>query len=256
MFESQDPALNDIIGSYPGTGLNDNIWVMNADGSNPRQITHVTENNGSLHPHFSHDGTKLLWSEKIGPCQGVSCQLGSWVVRLADFNGANANPVSNIRTYQPVANRFYETGDFSPDDSTIYYYANPLPNQTATTIDIIAQKWQNNIYTDLTPSTSVWQEHAHVAPNGQLVYMTTLNDMTTFPLFTTYITDFWLMNPDASNQRQITFFNDPTAPEYIPTYTGVAAADNCWSPDGTQFVAFIATRRGVPQQGSIILVQP
>jgi hypothetical protein len=80
--------------------------------------------------------------------------------------------------------------------------------------------------------------------------------MTTFPLFTTYITDFWLMNPDASNQRQITFFNDPTAPEYIPTYTGVAAADNCWSPDGTQFVAFIATRRGVPQQGSIILVQP
>jgi len=86
--------------------------------------------------------------------------------------------------------------------------------------------------------------------------MTTLNDMTAFPLFVNYLTDFWLMTPSASNQYQITFFNDSTAPEYIPTYTGVAAADNSWSPDGTSLVAFIATRRGVPQQGSIILIQP
>ncbi len=66
---------------------------------------------GVLHPHFSKDGTKILWAEMIannGP-------HGEWRIKVADFNENSGNPfINNVQTYHPLAGiNFYETHGFS-----------------------------------------------------------------------------------------------------------------------------------------------
>ena len=57
-------------------------------------------------------------------------------------------------------------------------------------------------------------------------------------------TDYWLMNPDGSNKRRLTYFNQPGHPHYMKE--GVAAADGAWSPDGRRYLAYLIVdvRRG------------
>ena len=53
-----------IVFSSNRTGNND-IWIMNADGSSQTQLTNTSANEG--HPHFSPDGKQIVfWSERSG----------------------------------------------------------------------------------------------------------------------------------------------------------------------------------------------
>lgn len=47
--------------------------------------------------------------------------------------------------------------------------------------------------------------------------------------------DYWIMDADGSNKRQLTHFNTPGYPEY--TASGKSPADYSWSPDGKKIVA-------------------
>ena len=62
-----------------------------------------------------------------------------------------------------------------------------------------------------------------------------------------------MMKADASDKERITFFNDPAAPEYISS--GVAVADNCWSPDGKHIVAYLIHRDKPRSEDSIVMIR-
>ena len=56
------------IEALPGFGGRSDIWVMLADGSKAWQLTQTEDrkSNGVLLPKFSHDGTRLAWTERVG----------------------------------------------------------------------------------------------------------------------------------------------------------------------------------------------
>lgn len=76
--------------AVPGEGVNCDLWIMKSDGSEFWQLTNLPTKTrfldkqpytGVLHPHFSHDGTKLFWTERVG--QGG--KWGEWTINVADF---------------------------------------------------------------------------------------------------------------------------------------------------------------------------
>ncbi|MGD9081485.1 MAG: hypothetical protein PVG96_19210, partial [Desulfobacterales bacterium] len=54
----------------PGAGALNDLWVITSDGSRAWRIYAVRDTvsknaAGVLHPHFSNDGTRLFWAERI-----------------------------------------------------------------------------------------------------------------------------------------------------------------------------------------------
>ena len=260
VFQAQDPNLQlppGSIGSFmasPGIGINNNIWVTNADGSKFWQITHVSSRYGTLHPQFSPDGKKILWSEIVKPGGELG---GQWAMKLGDFSVVNGEPrVTGLQTLTPGNFELYETHGFSPDNRKIifsvvpqgkYYYDMEIYTYDLTTQQL-ARLTENN----------EWDEHAHYSPNGKwIVWMSStdisqvhsqsLAEMTRNPLKT----DVWIMNADGSNKRRLTRFNDPSAPEGKDASGGVIVGDISWGSYSKSFVAKIQRRR----VESIILVE-
>jgi acetyl esterase/lipase len=260
VFQAQDPELRlppDPVGDFmasPGIGINNNIWVMNADGSKFWQITRVQNRCGTLHPHFSPDGNKILWSEIVKPGGELG---GGWAVKLGDFSIVNGEPrVTNVQALTPGDFELYETHGFSPDNRKIIFSAVPpgkyYYDMELYTLDLTTQQLAR-----LTENRD-WDEHAHYSPDGRWivwicstnipqVHSRSLQEMTRNPPKT----DAWLMRADGSDKRRLTRFNDPNAPEGRDASGGVIVGDISWGPDSQSFVAKIQRER----TESIVLVE-
>jgi hypothetical protein len=87
-------------------GSDNTIWVMNADGTNARQVTTGVESTSpAVRPAWSHDGTMLAFSNYGN---GVGSGDGIWVVR----DGALSRLPNTERCTGPA---------FSADDTRILY---------------------------------------------------------------------------------------------------------------------------------------
>jgi Tol biopolymer transport system component len=247
VFQAQDPALEGVpVGAQgdhfasPGIGINNNLWITNADGTKFWQVTHVKERYGTLHPQFSPDGKKLLWSEVERPGGSLG---GWWVMKLADFSIAKDVPqISNVRILAPLALQLYETHGFSPDGKSIlfsgiegggFYYD----------LEIYVMDLETGETTRLT-SNDEWDEHAHFTPDGTHIVWTSSEgtpqkkstswgEMRENPL----LLEYWVMNPDGSGKRRLSGFNDPLSPDYMNWKGGVGLGDFDFSPDGKSIIA-------------------
>ena len=216
----------------PGRGAYNDLWLADAEGNNFWRLTNlpVPPATGVLHPHFSNDGTMLLWAERLenGGLWGV------WALKVADFGIINGRPeLSDIKTYQPgTAHRFYESHGFTPDDKNILFAAN-MEEQSETGFDIYKMNLATGKFVNLTDTPNVWDEHGQISPDGNKIVWVSSQDLKVPEL------DMWIMNADGSNKRRLTYFEDATA-EKLYGFSG-AIADSSWSPDGKKLVAFVIT---------------
>lgn len=247
VFQAQDPELEGLpagaVGRFmgsPGIGINNNLWIANADGSRFWQLTHVEDRHGALHPQFSHDGSKLLWSEAIGEDLDM---IGHWAIKLADFAIEDGEPrMSNVQTLAPGDLQLYEVHGFSPDDERIIFSGVPK-GEYYYSFEIYTLDLARGELRQLTDNDD-WDEHAHFSPDGRLIIWAST---TGIPQTKTYSSaelvrnpprlDYWVMNADGSNKRRLTRFNDPNAPEYVDSPVGVGIGDLDWGPDGRTIVA-------------------
>jgi Tol biopolymer transport system component len=228
----------------PGAGINNDVWVMDASGTRFWQLTKVEPRiGGVLHPHFSPDGTKLLWAQRVAT-RGLSA--GVWSLRVADFVVADGMPViRNERTLQPGRqNRLYETHGFSADGRSIIFSGNLEPGQSEIHGDIYTLNLASGELKNLTNSMEEWDEHAHFSPDGRTIIWMTSKAQPYKLRADDLKTDYWLMNADGTNKRRLTYFNQAGHPHFMKE--GVAAADGAWSPDGRRFFAYLIVdvRRG------------
>jgi hypothetical protein len=63
--------------------------------------------------------------------------------------------------------------------------------------------------------------------------------------------DYWMMKADGTSKERLTYFNDPSAPEYLGPW--VVAADSAWSPDGKQVLAYVKTDKAT-NSGPLLLM--
>ncbi len=228
----------------PGAGWLNNLWVTDRRG-HFYQLTDVGNKGGVLHPHFSHDGSQLLWAERIG-----DDTTGAWVLNIADFTITDKPHLMNIQSFTPGVQQFYESHGFSPDDTKILFSGNLQKDQPLWGLDIYELNIKTQKLTPLTDTFYEWDEHAHYSPDGQkIVWMSSAGyDMN--PLKA----DFWIMDYDGSHKQQLTFFNTSTHVHYMGA--PIVAADSSWGPDGQKIIAYIKTEsKGLASDGSIIMIE-
>lgn len=253
VFQAQDPNLKGFSGSVgnyvasPGVGINNNLWLMTQDGSEFWQLTHVKDRHGVLHPHFSPDGTKLLWSEIISPEMD---RIGHWAIKLADFTIENGEPrILNVKTYRPLDLQLYEMHGFSPDSKKIlfsgveegkYYYDMEIYIMDLTTQEV----------TQLTDNDE-WDEHAHFTVDGtHIIWVSSegipqpKGDSMEDTMANPPLLEYWIMNLDGSNKCCLSGFNNPSAPEYMPIKGGCGLGDLDTGPDGKTIAAKMRRGRG------------
>jgi hypothetical protein len=260
VFQAAEPTTG--CGNDPGRGADHSLWLMTGldDGNYGfHRLTSVTsESKGVLHAQFSHDGTKLFWTEDHG-----AIDL-DWRLVVADFvtgtGGAPPYSLANVCRFEPTNTngRYYESHGFGPDDDWIYFSCSRPTTLTATPAWDMCRspvpQFQSQppscpapAATALTttsgeePEVAAWDEHAHLSPidDDVMVWMTSYPRWLTGP-------DLWLMKANGDQKAQLTFFNLPETlfndyevvrrvgtPDVISCDHAVAS-DSAWHPDGTR----------------------
>ena len=217
--------------ALPGLGSYTDIWIMNRTATKKYLLVDIVNDadHGVIIPRFSHDGTKILWTDRKAAANILvpTQYAGYWTIKIADFafTAPDSIPqISNIRTIEPVSNFFYEAYGFSNDDSRIIFCSNmnepSFFDENIYTIDLSG----NNI-TQLTNKD--YNEHAWFTPDGNnIVWMTNAQASSG--------TDWWMMNSDGSNKHRLTYFNEPKNVQYAgqAVWCGLVS----FSPDGKTFV--------------------
>jgi Tol biopolymer transport system component len=220
------------IASTPGLGMHSNLWLLDLDTENFHQLTDTpnTNDSGVLHPHFSKDGKKLSWAERV---------KGDWRLVTADF--APPSTLTDHKVFKPVGTTFYENHGFSGDGRYLTFTAGELHKfktkvyrldlQTGEHLELAGQKYN---------------ESALYTPRDQhIVWMTSRENNNPG-------TDYWVMDPEGRNKRRITDFNNPKLKSFRQQV--IFAADHSFSPDGRNFAAYLQTDL-IQQIGMTVIIE-
>ena len=251
VFQVQDPSLDlpassqysEAYLTQGGAGLNNNLWVMNKNGTEFYQLTHIKSGEAILHSHFSHDGSKLLWAARERSIAG-----GQWMLKIANFVIDDSGPhIENETSYRPRGERntFYESHGFTPDDKMIIFSADIGRNEKFD-MDVWLIDLETQELNQLTDSVHTWDEHSQISPNGEKVVWISSQDYewpSSNKWGQTLKTDLWIMDIDGSNKQRLTYFNEPGYPEYNPQER-IIAADSSWNADGTKIVVTLGVMEG------------
>jgi len=236
--------------ALPGFGAYCDIWIMSSDGNKAYKLVDIPNDydHGVIAPRFSHDGKHIVWADRKEKPVLLSLkqEMGYWTIKMADFSFRLTDSVpeiSNIRTFEPGGDAFYESYGFSPDDSKIIFCSSM--NRPSV--------WDQQIYTIDTTGNQVilltsqdYNEHAFYKPDGsKIVWMNNTESMKGG-------TDWWQMNPDGSNKERLTYFNEPNNIQYAGKK--VWAGLGCFSPDGSRFVGGRQLSL-LTQEGEIVMVK-
>jgi Tol biopolymer transport system component len=267
-FQSQDPDLSmfplwfrllpNIVAS-PGGAINNNLWVMTADGREFWQLTHVKNGMGVLHPHFSDDGSRLIWAEKISLNPKGARRpdtWGEWAIKLADFYGEGAPAIGSIEEIKPGDLQFFETHGFFPGDGRIIFSAFER-GAALGSLDIFVYDLDTGELRNLTNTPYEWDEHGQVLPDGsRIIWVSSTGieqnrDRAGDITASRFKMDFWIMDADGANKQRLTYFNEPGAPEYISA--GIVTADSTLSPDGKTLAGRIRITSNDPLRDEVIV---
>ncbi len=231
------PFINRL--AEPGRGVANDLWLMDASGQRYWKLVDVPRlpAGGILHPHFSHDGKKLIWVQLVKS----SGKLGQWELKMADFELGDGNPrITNTRTFTPGPFRkFYETHDFGPENRHILF-TSQVPGGLS---DIFQMDVATGQVQDLTNTPDDWDEHAQYTPDGRhIVWASSRNQPEA------KILNLWIMNRDGSNPRVLHDFHAREKEGYTP---GAGPADSSWSPDGKALAVYVISSTQVETEGQI-----
>ncbi len=266
-YGNHDPVVRAL--ATGGIGINTDLWLLEADGTQAWQLTDLptkmnavdpTPYTGILHPQFSHSGTRVLYA--FTENTGVDV-FGDWELRIADFNEPALASVEHdtAARYEPGNKKhWYESHDWSTDDSLIYFSFSPNPQQDDITTDIGVLNLSTSQYENLTSSwqventswdgQSAWDEHAYLSKDASMLgyisskgYALHLDSDTERKNWRNWLmTEMWWMDPSGEEQEQVSFFNDPTAPEYIGENKEAVPTGPSWNPATTAFLSGLGIR--------------
>ncbi len=233
------------LAATPGFGRHSDLWLMELATRRSFRLTDTPEDDtsGVLHPHFSHDGSKLTWSEMHAAPNAVH-GFGQWKIKVADFAFRDGGPdLSDVKSHLPGKAGWYENHGLSQDKRTLLFTSSFESNKA----------FRSSVYRYLIDQARLevladkkWNEHAAYSPSGnRIVWMTSQDNLNAG-------TDYWAMNPDGSDKGRLTDFNNPRLPTY--KHKAIVAADASFSPDGKHLIAYLQVNL-VTQEGVTVLIE-
>jgi Tol biopolymer transport system component len=224
----------------PDRGIRGDLWILDRTGKYYFQLTRSEQTSlAVLAPRFSHEGGRLLWSERVTTKGG---RWGDWRLRVARITIDSAVPrLRKVETYNLGTGKgFVEGAAFSPDDRRILLAGNLEAEHGEAGMDLYLFDLESEGLQRLTATLGEWDELGEFAPTGEHIAFTSNRNLPraiprqtgTPPSARTLPRELWLMAPDGSGQQRLTFFNHPAAGEGpIPD---AVVADLSWSPNGDQ----------------------
>ncbi len=263
VFQSQDPNLKapailpDALEEWltqGGVGVHNNLWAMTKDGQRFFQLTQIERGESILHPHFSDDGSKLMWAarERGGERRPI------WELKVADvIVDAEGIKLANEQSFRPQGEEktFYESHGFTPDNARVIF-SSGIGRSNPLDLDIWTMDVATQDLTNLTDTAGVWDEHAIISPSGNKIVWISSQGYQFSPddnFGKTLTTDYWLMNADGTDKTRLTYFNEPGAPEYVGVRTIVA--DSSWNKEGDKIVAYIKVMNNGGGENRIVLIE-
>lgn len=183
------------------------IWVMDADGGNKRQITFGTQG-GNFNPVESPNGTRIAFTSAR---QGV----GHPEVWVMDADGANQQRLTMTVVHPGQENVWSLHPSWSPNGDR-FAYASTSSGET--------QIWVMNA--DSSDQRRLTDGLGSSYPDANVPSWSLDGSRITFwSGFERRFGEVWTMNPDGSDPRRVTSTTDP-----------MNSDDPHWSPDGTAIV--------------------
>ncbi|NNC92396.1 MAG: hypothetical protein HKN80_07855 [Acidimicrobiia bacterium] len=233
------------LAATPGLGRHSDLWLMELETRRCFRLTDTPEDDtsGVLHPHFSHDGGKLTWSEMYEAPKFLN-GYGEWKIQVGDLTFGKDGPVlSNVKSYVPGRAGWYENHGLSPDNGTLLF-TSAFENDKA---------FHANVYRYIIDQDRLdlladqkWNEHALYSPSGTRIVWMSGRDTPKGG------TDYWSMNLDGSDKVRLTDFSNPDLPTY--NKKSIVAADASFSPDGKSLIAYLQVNL-VTQEGVTVLIE-
>ncbi|MFN8674552.1 MAG: hypothetical protein U0457_21030 [Candidatus Sericytochromatia bacterium] len=180
------------VGENYTTG-DEEVYVMNADGSNLINLTN-NPNEDDYAPVWSYDGSKIIYTSEINTKSEIF---------IMDANGNNKQNITNIpltRDREPSV---------SPNGDKIVFRSDRDGNN-----EIYSMNLDGSNLVNLTQDSASNDTEPKWSPDGNNIIFLSNKANTA-----STNTNIWIMNPDGTNKRQITFQNDNNA---------------IWSPDGSK----------------------
>ncbi len=213
-----DPGIGLFSNFRATTPQADNFWTL-TDIPIKESMRDRTVAQAVVNPVFSPDGDTFVWTERYAG--GGNHNWGRWRLKTAAFEVSNGRPAlrSERVLYTPGKGN-YATAMGYLGPTRILFAGNP-DGQHEYGMDQYVLDTSSSRVRQLTETPKVWEEGSCVAPNGQIVYMTNIASREALdfedPNWAAQPVerDYFLMNADGSEQEQLTFFNDPDAPEYM-----------------------------------------
>lgn len=243
VFQVRDPDLQGLkvlgrtteaILTNPGSGLQNNLWLTDDQGTEFWRLTRVPDRGGVLHPHFSPDGAMLVWAEHQP--RSSTRKQARWVLQVADFSMTAAGPkLGETRSHRPFDLDFLEPHSFSPDGRTLLLCGSSAESGYFS-LDLILMDLKSGDVRRLTEDME-WDEHAHFSPDGRRIAWATSRDIPQDKTKPDARLDWWVMDVDGSEARRLTWFNEPGHPHAIRK--GATASDLAWMPNGQAIIGWV-----------------
>lgn len=256
--------------TMPGAGVLNDLWLLDIQTRDAWRLREVSSPlGGTLHPHFSHDGRRLSWSELYGPASGKpGHEVGLWKLMIADFDLGSVKPMlSAVTEYVPGVEGFYENHGFSLDGTKVIFTAPLEEGRSARLSSLWTLDLRDESLIQLT--TEGYNEHGQYSPDGSKIVWISSNGAGDGEWGVDYWgTELWIMNADGSGKHQLTHANEP-GHEHQNIRDGHAwttiFADSSWHRDGDRFIALhhLTAGDGLPgitgsdaHAESVFLVRP
>jgi hypothetical protein len=234
------------LGTDPGKGLYNDVWLSTTDGSRTWPLTDLTVAgvSGVIWPRFDRTGSQIVWSQLYAPAD-LGHPLGQWALKTARLAWSGGVPrLVAVRTYDPQPGRFFEPYGFSAGDRRILFASDETvpsgflaPSAANTQIWTIDAARLNDLRRVDPPARidgpfSDYNEFAYYLPHSDRVLFARTVGATARGM------DYWTVGPDAGDPRRLTFMNEPGDAQYEGyTVAGGVAFD---PRDPRRFVAGVS----------------